>query len=197
MIETDPTLQDDFGRPPELALATPGAMRAAAPVTFLIKLGESLGWVDVKVVVTGGGNELGEAIARRMSRMSCEGASVAVLDRDPRGKTIADFLAAVAGGAAVFHQVDVTDEAEVSAAFDALVDECGSITTLVNNAGCGSPVDTVGSRRRCNKGAGAARLGEAGAQGVVSASDGMTLTMAMSGHRVPTSQTPHPRARLR
>ncbi|MGM0720971.1 MAG: SDR family NAD(P)-dependent oxidoreductase [Actinomycetota bacterium] len=83
------------------------------------------------VVVTGGGNGLGEAIARRMSE---EGAAVAVLDRDLRGKTVADSLP---GGSerSLFRQVDVTDEAQVSEALDAVAQQFGSITTLVNNAG--------------------------------------------------------------
>ncbi|NWJ74593.1 glucose 1-dehydrogenase [Pseudonocardia sp. ICBG1122] len=83
------------------------------------------------VVVTGGGNGLGEAIAHRASE---EGAAVAVLDRDPRGKAVANTLSTGTGGA-VFHQVDVTDEAQVSGALDAVAAHFGSITTLVNNAG--------------------------------------------------------------
>lgn len=82
-------------------------------------------------VVTGGGNGLGEAIA---SRMAEEGAAVAILDRDERGRDVAEKLAA-GGAKAIFRQVDVTSEAEVSASLASVAEEFGSITVLVNNAG--------------------------------------------------------------
>jgi NAD(P)-dependent dehydrogenase (short-subunit alcohol dehydrogenase family) len=82
-------------------------------------------------VVTGGANGLGEAIATRMAQ---EGAAVAVLDRDERGREVAEKLAA-GGARALFRQVDVTREDEVSAAFAAVADQLGAISVLVNNAG--------------------------------------------------------------
>ncbi|MDN5916368.1 MAG: glucose 1-dehydrogenase [Pseudonocardia sp.] len=82
-------------------------------------------------VITGGGNGLGEAIATRMSE---EGAAVAILDRDERGREVADKLRA-GGAKAIFQQVDVTQENDVSAALGAVSRELGSVTVLVNNAG--------------------------------------------------------------
>lgn len=82
-------------------------------------------------VITGGGNGLGEAIAARMSE---EGAAVAILDRDERGREVAEKLAA-GGAKAIFRQVDVTAEAEVAAALDAVSEELGPVNVLVNNAG--------------------------------------------------------------
>ncbi len=82
-------------------------------------------------VVTGGGNGLGAAIAQRMAD---EGAAVAVLDRDPNGRAVAERIAA-GGGRACFVQTDVTDEAQVSAAMRAAFDAFGRLDVLVNNAG--------------------------------------------------------------
>ncbi len=82
-------------------------------------------------VITGGGNGLGEAMATRMAE---EGAAVAVLDRDERGREVAEKLAA-SGARAIFTQVDVTREDEVSSSLSAVAEELGPITVLVNNAG--------------------------------------------------------------
>ncbi|MDT7554281.1 MAG: hypothetical protein QOI16_2817 [Pseudonocardiales bacterium] len=82
-------------------------------------------------IVTGGGNGLGEAIATRMSE---EGAAIAILDRDERGREVAEKLAA-SGAKAIFRQVDVTQEEQVSASFADVAQEFGGVTTLVNNAG--------------------------------------------------------------
>jgi NAD(P)-dependent dehydrogenase (short-subunit alcohol dehydrogenase family) len=82
-------------------------------------------------VITGGGNGLGAAIAQRMAD---EGAAIAVLDRDPNGRAVAERIAA-GGGRALFVQTDVTDEAQVSAAMRATFDAFGRLDVLVNNAG--------------------------------------------------------------
>lgn len=82
-------------------------------------------------VITGGGNGLGAAIAQRMAD---EGAAIAVLDRDPNGRAVAERIAA-GGGRALFVQTDVTDEAQVSAAMRAAFDAFGRLDVLVNNAG--------------------------------------------------------------
>ena len=55
-------------------------------------------------VVTGGGNGPGEAISARMAE---EGAAVAILDHDERGREVAEKLAA-GGSKAIFRKVDVT-----------------------------------------------------------------------------------------
>jgi len=82
-------------------------------------------------VITGGGNGLGAAIAQRMAD---EGAAIAVLDRDPNGRAVAERIAA-GGGRALFVQTDVTDEAQVSAAMRATFEAFGRLDVLVNNAG--------------------------------------------------------------
>jgi NAD(P)-dependent dehydrogenase (short-subunit alcohol dehydrogenase family) len=82
-------------------------------------------------VVTGGANGLGTAIA---TRLSAEGAGVAILDRDPGGQEVAEKIAS-GGGRAVFRACDVTVESEVSATIQEVADELGRLDILVNNAG--------------------------------------------------------------
>ena len=82
-------------------------------------------------LITGGANGLGEAIALRMSE---EGAAVAIVDRDPRGQEVASKLIEM-GRKAFFQACDVTDEADVLAAFKATVDRFGRLDSVVNNAG--------------------------------------------------------------
>ncbi|MBW0114758.1 SDR family NAD(P)-dependent oxidoreductase [Pseudonocardia abyssalis] len=82
-------------------------------------------------VVTGGANGLGAAIAARLAE---EGAAVAILDRDERGQDVAEKLTAN-GAKAIFRSVDVTSEDRVSSSLASVVEELGSITVLVNNAG--------------------------------------------------------------
>src|SRR5689334_16042406 len=82
-------------------------------------------------VVTGGANGLGAAIAARLAE---EGAAVAILDRDERGRDVAEKLTAN-GAKATFRSVDVTSEDQVSSSFASVAEELGSITVLVNNAG--------------------------------------------------------------
>ncbi|MEV7091165.1 bifunctional aldolase/short-chain dehydrogenase [Streptomyces sp. NPDC093085] len=82
-------------------------------------------------LVTGGGSGIGRAVARRLA---AEGACVVVADRDADGAaTVAEEL----GGAdrAVAVPVDVTDEAQIRAAFDAAVLAFGGVDLVVNNAG--------------------------------------------------------------
>jgi len=82
-------------------------------------------------LVTGGGSGIGKATALRLS---AEGACVIIADRDLAS---AQVVATELGGAdkAVAVAVDVTDEAQVSAAIDAGVLAFGSIDLVVNNAG--------------------------------------------------------------
>jgi NAD(P)-dependent dehydrogenase (short-subunit alcohol dehydrogenase family) len=83
-------------------------------------------------VVTGGGAGIGRAIAVGAAR---SGARVHVLDRDPAaaGRTEADIAAE--GLAATGHVVDVANEAQIVATFDAIMAAEGRIDGLVNNAG--------------------------------------------------------------
>jgi NAD(P)-dependent dehydrogenase (short-subunit alcohol dehydrogenase family) len=88
-----------------------------------------VGRLDGKVaIVTGGSNGLGTAIATRMTE---EGATAAIVDLD---KAAGETVAAGLSGAS-FHPCDVTNEAEVSATFEAVVAQHGRLDILVNNAG--------------------------------------------------------------
>jgi rhamnulose-1-phosphate aldolase/alcohol dehydrogenase len=82
-------------------------------------------------LVTGGGSGIGKATA---IRLGSEGACVIIADRD---LTSAQSVATELGGPdkAIAVAVDVTDEAQVSAAIDAGVLAFGGIDLVVNNAG--------------------------------------------------------------
>ncbi|MFE2039201.1 bifunctional aldolase/short-chain dehydrogenase [Streptomyces scopuliridis] len=82
-------------------------------------------------LVTGAGSGIGRAIAHRLV---AEGACVVVADLNAEGATaVADEL----GGAdkAVAVTVDVTDEDQIKAAFDAAALAFGGVDLVVNNAG--------------------------------------------------------------
>ena len=83
-------------------------------------------------MVTGGANGLGEAIATRMSE---EGAAVAVLDRDKDGGERVAGKLANSGAKAEFFACDVTQEEDVSAAISSAAERFGRVDVLVNNAG--------------------------------------------------------------
>lgn len=88
------------------------------------------------VIVTGGASGLGAATAELLAS---GGARVTILDRDEaRGATVAKDV----GG--VFQPADVTDEASVDAALAAAEAAHGVARLLVNCAGIGPPMKTVG-----------------------------------------------------
>jgi 3alpha(or 20beta)-hydroxysteroid dehydrogenase len=81
------------------------------------------------VVITGGAGGLGAAFARHIVG---RGGSVVVADLlDGEGKQLADEL----GAQARYTHLDVTDPEQWSAAVQFTLDEFGSLTGLVNNAG--------------------------------------------------------------
>lgn len=86
--------------------------------------------------VTGGSHGIGAAAVTRMSE---EGASVAVLDcLDEEGKALVEKLKAKGGNVAYWH-CDVTKEHEVKAALNATAETFGHLDVLVNNAGIAGP----------------------------------------------------------
>lgn len=81
-------------------------------------------------VVTGGASGIGMAIARRLLD---DGWPVAIIDVDEQALMTAEEE--FADDNAIFLQADVTDEDEMEAAFDEVVDRLGLIGGLVNAAG--------------------------------------------------------------
>ncbi len=91
-------------------------------------------------IVTGGAVGIGRACVERMAQ---EGAKVAIFDvLEVEGKALADALTAERHDAG-FWRVDVTDEAAVKAAIDAVAARFAGLQVMVNNAGIsGSPKPT-------------------------------------------------------
>ena len=91
-------------------------------------------------IVTGGGGEIGGAIARRFA---AEGASVLVADVElAKAETVAGDIAAH-GGAAAALAVDVRRPADCGQAAATAAARFGRLTTLVNAAGAAAPDGTV------------------------------------------------------
>lgn len=89
-------------------------------------------------LVTGGASGLGEAAARRFA---AQGANVVLLDVNvARGP----IVAAQIGAAARFVRADVANEAEVQQAISAAVSTFGGLHIVVNAAGIGAAVRTIG-----------------------------------------------------
>jgi NAD(P)-dependent dehydrogenase (short-subunit alcohol dehydrogenase family) len=92
------------------------------------------------VLITGGTDGLGLALARRLV---AEGARVAVCGRDER--RLESTEAALADGDAYVAQVDVTDAAALEAFVDAAAERFGRLDGIVSNAGRASAVPVVDS----------------------------------------------------
>jgi len=92
----------------------------------------------VKAIVTGGASGLGRATAERLV---AAGSSVALLDRPASAG--ADVAKAM-GQRAIFTPADVTSGDEVGVALQAAWDRFGSLDVLVNCAGIGTAMKTVG-----------------------------------------------------
>jgi 2-hydroxycyclohexanecarboxyl-CoA dehydrogenase len=90
------------------------------------------GLKDRTVLITGGANGIGAAIARRLAE---EGCAVGILDRDAAaGDKVAGEIKAAGGGASL-HAVDITDYDAVARAVEAFEAAFGPVAFLVNNAG--------------------------------------------------------------
>jgi NAD(P)-dependent dehydrogenase (short-subunit alcohol dehydrogenase family) len=83
-------------------------------------------------VITGGGRGIGAATARRMA---AAGARLAILDLDSEAAEGTAQELRDLGAEARGYAVDVTDEAQVVAAADAVGEDFGGAEVLVNNAG--------------------------------------------------------------
>ncbi len=92
-------------------------------------------------LITGGASGMGASMARIFAR---EGARVVVADMlEEAGRKIAAEIAQ-ANGAAIFHRLDVSSEAEWQAAIAATLAAYGRLDILVNDAGIsGSAVDDL------------------------------------------------------
>ena len=92
-------------------------------------------------LITGGASGMGASMARIFAR---EGAKVAIADMlEEEGRQVAAEITQ-ANGAAIFHKLDVTSEAEWQAAIDATLAAFGRLDILVNDAGIsGSAVEDL------------------------------------------------------
>jgi 3-oxoacyl-[acyl-carrier protein] reductase len=103
--------------------------------------GEAMGLLNDQVcIVTGAGQGLGRAVALEMA---AEGASVAMLERNP--DSMAETASAIAdkGGRAEPYQLDVTDYEAFAKVVDDIVARFGKVDAIVNNAAINPPARTI------------------------------------------------------
>ncbi len=95
-------------------------------------------------LVTGGGSGVGEATAKLLA---AEGAKVAILDlRADRVDAVTTAIRAAGGEAIALPPTDVSDEAQMRAAIDALIAEAGRLDAVIANAGINgmwAPIDDL------------------------------------------------------
>ncbi|MDR9467644.1 SDR family oxidoreductase [Marinospirillum sp.] len=87
---------------------------------------------DSVVVVTGGGQGLGRAMA---IELASQGAKLALLDLNEEKLQETVDLVKEAGSEARYYLVNVSEEAAVETAFEKIVQDFGALDVLVNNAG--------------------------------------------------------------
>ena len=84
-------------------------------------------------IITGAGQGIGKAIARRLAK---DGMNIAIADINlETAQAAADEIAKEFGGEAMAIKCNVSQEEEVNAAVQAVLDRFGTIDVLVNNAG--------------------------------------------------------------
>ena len=84
-------------------------------------------------IVTGAGQGIGKAIARRLAK---DGMNIAIADINlETAQAAADEIAKEFGGEAMAVKCNVAQEEEVNAAVQAVLDRFGTIDVLINNAG--------------------------------------------------------------
>lgn len=87
---------------------------------------------DKVVIVTGGAQGIGEAIAKKFAE---DGATVAILDvQQDKAQAVADAIKA-SGGNAIGVKMDITNTQDVNKAVKEVEDKFGKVDVLVNNAG--------------------------------------------------------------
>jgi 3-oxoacyl-[acyl-carrier protein] reductase len=87
---------------------------------------------DKTIVITGAGRGIGRALALRFAG---QGAHIALLDLNPTDLAAATQQCTELGVRAKAYPVDVSREADVAAALDAVVSDFGSLDVIINNAG--------------------------------------------------------------
>lgn len=90
-------------------------------------------------LVTGGASGIGRAC---VEALVAEGARVGIVDRSEQGEAVAESLRA-RGSNVVFFAADVTIEAEVAWAVEAVVTTFGRLDTVLGCAGVSGPVGTT------------------------------------------------------
>ena len=84
------------------------------------------------VFVTGAASGIGRAVARRLAS---EGSAIVVADIDVENGRETSQSIALAGGSAIFQEIDVRDRDSIRSAADNATNQLGEITGLVNCAG--------------------------------------------------------------
>jgi NAD(P)-dependent dehydrogenase (short-subunit alcohol dehydrogenase family) len=85
-------------------------------------------------IVTGGASGIGRGV---VERFLAEGAKVVIADVQ---RELGEALAADAGDDALFHYVDVGDQAQIAQLVATAVERFGGLDVMVNNAGMSSPL---------------------------------------------------------